>query len=111
MKAIRVPIWLSLGFFGLVFQNNVADMGSTPRHMCMAQAPFQREPGVGAGRAVGVRTEEAKQGLSHIFNFLSFLQSTGAVPVLLSGTWSYCLGVITSVNLFSKLSSKGLSVI
>ena len=52
---------------------------------CVAQAPFQRGLGVGAGRGVWVRTEEAKQGLSHVFNFLSFLVSTGIVPALLSG--------------------------
>lgn len=34
MQAIQVPSWLSLVFFGLVFQNNVAEMGSTPWHAC-----------------------------------------------------------------------------
>lgn len=84
-KQSGFPSGFLWGFFGLVFQNNVADVGSTSGHMCMAQAPFQRGLGVGAGRVVWVRTEEAKQGLPHIFNFLSFLVSTVTVPVLLSG--------------------------
>ena len=84
MQAIRVLIWLSLGFFGLVFQNNVANIGCTVWYTGMAQARFQRRLGVRAGTMVWGRTEETKQGLSHIFNFLSFLVSTGTVPALLS---------------------------
>lgn len=60
-------------------------MGSTPWHTRMAQVPFQRGLGVEARRVVMVRTEVAKQDLSHKLNFLFLLVSTGTVPVLLSG--------------------------
>lgn len=59
-----------------------------------------------------VRTEVAKQSLSHKCNFLSLLVSTGTVPVLLSGNTVVlprCEHI--SQSFYSKLSSKGLSVI
>lgn len=106
MQAIQVPNWLSLVFFGLVFQNNVAEMGSTPWHMCVAQRGLG-----GARRVVWGKTKEVKQGLSHIFNFLSFLVSTGTVPVSLSENTVLLPRCDPISQSFSELSSKGLSVI
>lgn len=54
VKSGRIPIWLSLGFFGWVLQYNVSEMGIRPWHTCMAQVPFQRELGVEARRVVMV---------------------------------------------------------
>lgn len=112
MQSGGAPIWLSLGFFGWVVQNNVSEVENRSWHTYMVQIPFHRGLGVEARRVVMVRTEVAKQGLSHQFNFLSLLVSTRTVPVLLSGNMLVlprCDHI--SQSFYSKPSSKGLCVI